>query len=156
MLSSNRAAAARRGSAVLLFLALSINIIPAASPKAVSPNVDKAASRFLQQKLQTWQQRLALKDWDIQINLVRASALEPKTLGNIKWDTDLKQATISVLSSKDYKLPYQPMLNDMEFTVVHELVHLTLSSLPRSEASRRTEEHAVNELSAALLKLAKR
>jgi len=35
-------------------------------------------------------------------------------------------------------------------------VHLQLASLPRSEASRRSEEHAVNELAAALLKLAKR
>jgi hypothetical protein len=47
------------------------------------------------------------------------------------------------------------MLDDMEFTVVHEMVHLQLASLPRSEASRRVEEHAVNELAAALLKLAK-
>jgi hypothetical protein len=48
------------------------------------------------------------------------------------------------------------MLDDMEFTVVHELVHLQLSSLPRSEASRSAEEHAVNEIAGALLKLAKK
>jgi hypothetical protein len=48
------------------------------------------------------------------------------------------------------------MLDDMEFTVVHELVHLQLSSLPRSEASRSAEEHAVNEITQALLNLAKR
>ena len=59
-----------------------------------------------------------------------------------------------MLSSSDYKLPYREMLNDMEFTVVHELVHLQLASLPRSDASRRVEEHAVNELARALLKLA--
>jgi hypothetical protein len=41
----------------------------------------------------------------------------------------------------------------MEFTVVHELIHLELSSLPHSEASRRVEEHAVNRLADALLKL---
>ena len=48
------------------------------------------------------------------------------------------------------------MLDDIEFTIVHEMVHLHLASLPRSEASRRIEEHAVNELAKALLKLAKR
>jgi hypothetical protein len=46
------------------------------------------------------------------------------------------------------------MLDDMEFTIVHEMVHLELASLPRSEASRRVEEHAVNEIATALLKLA--
>jgi hypothetical protein len=76
-------------------------------------------------------------------------------LGNIHWDTDTKHASISVLSSYDYKLPYPEMLADMELTVVHELVHLHLASLPRSDASRRVEEHAVNELSKALLKLSK-
>jgi hypothetical protein len=98
---------------------------------------------------------LDLKDWQIKFQLVRTDALEPKTLGNINWDADVKSAKISVLSSYDYKLPYREMLDDMEFTVVHELVHLQLASLPRSEASRRVEEHAVNELASALLKLAK-
>jgi len=36
------------------------------------------------------------------------------------------------------------MLQDMELTIVHELVHLELAALPRSQASRSTEEHAVN------------
>ena len=84
------------------------------------------------------------------------SALEPKTLGNIRWDTDARTATIGVLSTQNYQLPYQAMLDDMEFTIVHELVHLHLASLPRSDASRRVEEHAVNELAKALLNLAKR
>ena len=84
-----------------------------------------------------------------------SNALEPKTLGNIRWDLDKKEATIGVLSTKDYTLQGQEMLDDMEFTVVHELVHLQLSSLPRSEASRSAEEHAVNELTRAFLKLAK-
>lgn len=97
-----------------------------------------------------------LTDWNIQVDLVRAKDLEPHTLGNIHWDTDKKQATIAVLSSYDYKLPFPSMLEDMEFTVVHELVHLQLASLPRSEASRRIEEHAVNELARALIQLARR
>jgi hypothetical protein len=65
-------------------------------------------------------------------------------------------ATIAVMSTYDYKLSFGDMLDDMEFTVVHELVHLQLSSLPRSEASRTAEEHAVNEIAGALLKLAKK
>lgn len=116
---------------------------------------DAVAAKFVTQKLQTWQDRMNLKDWKIAVQLVRADQLEPKTLGNIHWDTDSKTATIAVLSTEDYKLPWKPMLDDMEFTIVHELVHLELASLPRSEASRRVEEHAVNEIADALLKLAR-
>lgn len=63
---------------------------------------------------------------------------------------------IRVLDAADYQLQCPAMLADMEFTVVHELVHLVLSSLPRSEASRRVEEQAVNQLTDALLKLDRR
>ena len=113
------------------------------------------SAKFVAERLQTWQNRMNLKEWNIKVELVRADKLEPKTLGNIHWDTDFKAATILVLSPKDYKLPYQGMLDDMEFTIVHELVHLELASLPRSDASRRVEEHAVNEIASALIKLAR-
>ena len=114
------------------------------------------AQAFVKAKLQFWQQRLNLQKWEINAQLVRSTSLKPKTLGNIHWDAGTMRATIDVQSSYDYVLPLQEMLDDMEFTVVHELVHLQLSSLPRSEASRSAEEHAVNEITQALLNLAKR
>ena len=116
---------------------------------------DPAVMKFIDQKLHTWQQRMNLDDWDIRVQLMRADQLEPKTLGNVHWDTDTKTATIAVLSPADYRLGHKAMLDDMEFTIVHELVHIELASLPRSDASRRVEEHAVNEISSALLKLAR-
>jgi len=125
------------------------------SHNSVSQDRDAAVAKFVAERLQTWQKRMNLKEWDIHVELVRADKLEPKTLGNIHWDTDLKVATIGVLAPEDYTLPYKPMLDDMEFTIVHELVHLELASLPRSEASRRVEEHAVNEIADALLNLAR-
>jgi hypothetical protein len=115
---------------------------------------DNEAASFVAERLAVWQQRMDLKDWRIRVELLRSEQLEPKTLGNIHWDRDLKSATIAVLSPEDYKLPHDAMLADMELTIVHELVHLELASLPRSEASRRVEEHAVNAISSALLKLA--
>ncbi len=72
-------------------------------------------------------------------------------MGNIHWDKDKKTGVIRVLDASDYRMPYQAALNDMEFTVVHELIHLELASLPRSEASRSDEEHAINHLAGALL-----
>ncbi len=115
---------------------------------------DNEAASFVAERLAVWQQRMDLNDWRIRVELRRSEQLEPKTLGNIHWDKDLKSATIAVLAPEDYKLPHDAMLADMELTIVHELVHLELASLPRSEASRRVEEHAVNAISSALLKLA--
>lgn len=115
------------------------------------------ADAFIQEKLALWQKRLRLTDWRIDIRQVRAKELKPKTVGNIHWDTPRKVATIRVLSHLDYKSSSFPaILRDMEFTVVHELVHLQLSSLPRSEASRGAEERAVNMITEALLELDRR
>jgi len=164
MLRRNLAASALLRIAAHFFISLSTlglasgaGLTPSADPaEPVTPQEREAvANKFVQGKLQLWQERMNLSDWHIQVKLVRPRALEPKTLGNIHWDSDTKQATIGVLSSYDYRLPFSEMLDDMEFTVVHELVHLDLAALPRSEASRRVEEHAVNELTRALLKLAK-
>lgn len=116
---------------------------------------ENIANRFIHQKLQVWQDRMNMPDWNIQIRLSRSKELEPNTLGNVHWDLDQKEATIRVLSTYDYKLPFPAMLDDMEVTVVHELVHIQLAQLPRSDASRGQEEHAVVQLTDALLKLSK-
>ena len=111
------------------------------------------AESYINERLAVWQQRLNLKDWKISIAMSHPGDLKPKTLGNIHWDADKKSAMIRVLDASDYKMTFRDMLDDMEFTVVHELIHLELSSLPRSDASRRDEEHAVNQIADALLKL---
>lgn len=115
------------------------------------------ADAFVRAKLGIWQKRLRLSDWRIDIRLVHPNELKPKTVGNIHWDTPAKTALIRVLSPSDYKLPgFDDVLRDMEFTVVHELIHLQLSSLPRSDASRGAEERAVNQITEAFLDLDRR
>jgi hypothetical protein len=105
------------------------------------------------ERLAVWQERLQLEDWHISVVMLPRAELKSKTLGGIRWDKKKKSAVISVLHPSGYRLPYREMLDDLEFTIVHELVHLELASLPRSEASRSNEEHAVNRLTEALLKL---
>jgi hypothetical protein len=117
---------------------------------------DSIAAKSFPQKLLFWQQLLGLENWNISILLSHRSDLKPSTLGNIHWDADKRSATIRVLDAEDYQMACPDALADMEFTIVHELVHLELSSLPRSEASRREEEFAVNQLTEALLKLERR
>lgn len=164
MVSRKLVAAILFGFAAILSLVFTLSALASGTGASVPPTrvTDPAAKereaiaqRFVQQELQIWQDRLDLKDWDVKVELVRPNALEPKTLGNIHWDADVKRATISVLSAYDYTLPTPAMLDDMEVTIVHELVHLHLSSLPRSEATSGNEEHVVVELTRALLNLAK-
>jgi hypothetical protein len=115
------------------------------------------AESFAREKLSVWQKRLKLQDWNVALEVVRSTELRPKTLGNIHWDTDKKTAVIRVLDPADYSLPFHEMLDDMEFTVVHELIHLeiapVLSHFTRSDADRIEEEHAVNYMADALLRL---
>jgi hypothetical protein len=113
--------------------------------------------RYAAERLAVWQKRLNLQDWNISLVVSRATELKPKTLGNIHWDSDKKTAVLRVLDPADYKLAFNEMLQDVEFTVVHELIHLelspVLSPLQRNDANRREEEHAVNHMADALLKL---
>ena len=115
------------------------------------------ADSFAKEKLWVWQKRLGLLDWNVSLEVVRSTELKPRTLGNIHWDTDKKSATIRVLDPADYKMPLHAMLEDIEFTVVHELIHLeiapVLSHFTRSDADRHEEEHAVNHMADALLHL---
>jgi hypothetical protein len=161
MVSKKFAAALRLGIAALLPLFFTVLIHGSGNglpPKPASgPDAEReaAAEKVVDQALKTWQERLDLKDWKIDVTLVHPSSLDPKTLGNIHWDLNTKKATISVLSAYDYRLATQDMLDDMEFTVVHELIHLHLAALPHTDSSRPLEEHAVNEIARALLRLAK-
>ena len=114
------------------------------------------AKNFLSARLDLWRQRLQLTDWRISLEMVEPSELRPGTLGNIRWDFDDgtgEVATIRVLSAARYETPLDEALRDMEFTLVHELIHLEFATMPRSDESRTDEEVAVNRVADALLQL---
>ena len=124
----------------------------------ISPRERTAlAASFATERLWVWQKRLNLQDWKISVLVSRTTDLKPKTLGNIHWDLSKKTAVIRVLDPADYQLKDREMLDDIEFTVVHELIHLgfapVLADLQRSDANRHEEEHSVNNMADALLKL---
>jgi hypothetical protein len=126
------------------------------SPPAASERT-LIAQRFAVEKLWSWQRRLNLKDWEISIVVAPIGTLKNNTVGNIRWDKDKKTAVIRVLDPADYKIPFDDILKDIEFTVVHELIHLEMSpvlaDLNRTDANRMEEEYAVNHMTEALLKL---
>jgi len=126
---------------------------PTTAPEPDARDRGLLAERGIHEKLMLWQRRLKLQDWTISIIMSHPTDLRQRTLGNIHWDTNKKTAVIRVLDASDYQMPFEPTMKDMEFTIVHELIHLELASLPRSEASRSEEEYAINRLASALLQL---
>jgi hypothetical protein len=146
-------------AALLLASAFAAESIPSVPPvnQTKTTTTTVVATAFANEKLWYWQKRLNLQDWRLSVAVVRATDLKPKTLGNVHWDIAKKTAVIRVLDPADYQLPTSEMLDDMEVTVVHELVHLELApvldTVPRDDASRRREEHAVVQMVDALLKL---
>jgi hypothetical protein len=144
-------------SLLLLLLTFAGAALAQDTPAEAARQRTLLAEQYTNERLWVWQKRLNLQDWTISVVISRASDLKPRTLGNIHWDTDKKTAVIRVLDPADYKLSFDDMLKDMEFTVVHELIHLelspVLSPLQRNDANRREEEHAVNHMADALLKL---
>ena len=144
---------------MLVFIGLGASRAEQAPP--ISPHERTvAAESFADERLWVWQRRLNLEDWKIALVMARTADLRPKTLGNIHWDLEKKAAILHVLDPADYRLPWSEMLDDIEFTVVHELIHLgfapVLSDLQRSDANRREEEHTVNHMAAALVETGSR
>jgi hypothetical protein len=122
-------------------------------PQATAAEQAQTAQKFVDERLSVWRERLKLEDWSLSAVMTRRTDLAPKTLGGIRWDKPKKSAVIYVLDPADYRLAFRDMLDDMELTLVHELVHLELATAPHHEASRSVEERAVNGIAEAMLAL---
>jgi hypothetical protein len=100
-------------------------------------------------QMKSWQKRLGLDDWNVSLQVVRQSELDPNAWGSAHWDARAKTATIQVLDPRDYNLKGADLRLDMECTIVHELVHIQVSPLEAPDAQVR--EDVVNKIMVALL-----
>ena len=140
--------------AALLLGGICTASLPAAElPRGEDGHNQTATETWLREKVALWKQRLNLQGWSVSVVVSQKSDLRLGTLGNIHWDPDTKTAVIRVLSIDESQTPSQSALMEMECTVVHELIHLELALLPKSDATRSDEESAVNNLAQALLDL---
>ena len=112
--------------------------------------------RFVTDRLQVWQRRLGLEQWKFSVVFARPGELKPNTVGNIHWDAAERSAVIRILAASEYESDCRDTLKDIEFTVVHELLHLKVSVLPRCDAVRNDEESTVNDIAKTLLMLDRR
>jgi len=103
----------------------------------------------LSDQMKAWQKRLGLDDWNMTLQLVRQSELDPNAWGASHWDLAAKTATIQVLDPRDYNLKGADLKLDMECTIVHELVHIQIA--PLNPSNPHVLENVVNKMMVALL-----
>lgn len=142
--------------AIVLLLGICVSLgAPRAkiSAKAVAP--PELTFSQLEKWTKEWQKRLSLEEWHISSAIVRSSELKPDTLGNLRWNSSTKEASIRVLNPADYDLLPSEIPTDIEYTVVHELIHLQLAVLLRDPSRKVTEERVVNRIAEALFALEK-
>lgn len=139
--------------AVVLLVSSGLLCFAGSPESAPSPQGLVKLRESTKTNLAEWQLRLNLVDWKISLEFVPASRLGPQILGTTDWDIDQKTAVMRVLDPADYRLNYNDTLKDMEFTVLHGLIHLEIGALPRTKASSDREDLAVTRLADALLRL---
>lgn len=110
----------------------------------------------MQSALDYWKNVLNLMNWDIEVKIERAQKMRENCAGSVNWTLQKKMANICILDPIDY--PDDLMSDqDMEKTLVHELLHLNLAPLhddhSHGEHYELFEEWAINDISAALIAL---
>lgn len=109
-----------------------------------------------------WQRVLGLQDWRVIVKLVRFAAYGSEQVskaGEVKVNNEKREALIRITDPEDYALQCDADFEkpqDMERTLVHELLHLHFAPLwhvIKGDVENRFEEHAVNALSIALVTL---
>lgn len=99
-----------------------------------------------------WQRRLRLQDWDVKIRLRRRYDMWVETnQGECKHETLKKLALVNILDPTDYD-PDNVWPQDVERTVVHELLHLHFAPFVGDyEQCNAAHEQAIDLIAGALV-----
>ncbi|WP_028983321.1 hypothetical protein [Sporolactobacillus terrae] len=107
----------------------------------------------LKEKLDYWQKRLRLQDWLIDLKITRKRDMEFDSQGECNYNLLKKMAVIRIVDSVDYDA-CAAFPQDMEWCLVHELLHLHFAPL-HVERDDEAEEQAVDLISNALVTVAR-
>lgn len=97
----------------------------------------------LKDKLIYWQKKLRLQDWIIDAKIVRQRDMsQPDRVGEISSNLHNKVALISILDPVDYD---DWGKQDMESTLVHELLHLHFAGIDYHFGNNDNVYHVLEE-----------
>lgn len=108
----------------------------------------------LEPMVREWQERLRLLDWDIVSKYERMDEMPDGKQGTMGWTLMKKQAVMRVLDPIDYPRYCKDFPQDIEATVVHELLHLHLEPAApdkKDDAAFGLFECAVDQVARALV-----
>lgn len=108
---------------------------------------------LITQELKKWQKRLGLSDWDITVDFSPQDHLSGQAKATIYAST--QKAKIFLLDETD-RQKSDPNDQDMEFDLVHELIHIRLWSFDPREAKDNDNilrEQAIDWITRALIQM---
>jgi hypothetical protein len=107
----------------------------------------------LEALLAKWKPILRVSDWEIKIKWVKQYAMGNNDAdGTCCHTAAAKAAVIKILEPEDFDPGSGLWLQDVEDTVVHEMLHLHFAALPRHEGTDHIVfEQAIVSLTSALL-----
>ena len=108
----------------------------------------------LEHSLAEWQKRLRLDAWDVRIGIYRERAFDGGgRSGEISYSIESGKAVIKLLDPVDY--PDEDFPQDMEVTLVHELLHLKFAAFtPQDDTlEHRLFEQTVESMANLLVAL---
>lgn len=98
-----------------------------------------------------WQNALRLNDWDIEFTRVFSVKEFDNTgevYGECEVDGPMMEAHVKILDTDKVDKDF-----DMEHTIVHELLHITLNDLDICDCDYEIEERIINTIAKCLIKL---
>lgn len=87
----------------------------------------------LENKLKYWQVILGLEYWDIKIKLDRAINLKDGSMAHVNYVLPKASALIQIVIPEDYNEMGITWPQDMEISLVHELLHVKFAAFDDTE-----------------------
>src|SRR5690349_9573241 len=110
--------------------------------------------RELRELTTFWQMRLGLLDWDIDVRFAKAWEIAEGGVGQCEHHKHTKGARIRLLRPDDLDPSHNPTINNIEHTIVHELLHLHMvyfdQGIERGSAEYDPFELMLNKVASGL------
>lgn len=105
--------------------------------------------------LKKWQEILRLQDWDIYLKIGRFHEVHNEALAHCRHSTTKNSAEIMLRAPQDLRPTESwPGDNDVELTIVHELLHIKFAPLSIPDRLEVEQEQIVESLARTLVRLA--